>query len=233
MADAARRTRYIAGLPQRGSRPGGDPSPWTARGTFLAMQVAVERHLARPLADCTVAVQGVGHVGAELAGMLTKAGARLIVADTDRAAVARVVATTGATACAPEDILHADADVLAPCALGGVLDAAIIGRLRARVICGAANNQLATHEDGARLADKGVLYAPDYVVNAGGIINVAAEYLGWTMQAALERVMATGKRLARVLDLAEASGLPTNVAADRMARSTIAARGLDAAREAA
>ncbi|HET8611175.1 MAG TPA: Glu/Leu/Phe/Val dehydrogenase dimerization domain-containing protein [Sphingomonas sp.] len=227
MRAVARATRHVAGLPPSGRRPGGDPSPWTARGVFLSMKEAVRRRLDRELADCTVAIQGVGHVGAALAVMLRDAGAKLLVADIDPGNVDHVVRATGATALAPDAILAADADVFAPCALGGVLSHETIGRLRARVVCGAANNQLATSEDGARLADKGVLYAPDYVVNAGGIINVAAEYLRWSNQAVLERVMATGERLMRVLDLAAASGLPGNLAADQLARSTIAARAVE------
>jgi leucine dehydrogenase len=233
MHEVSKKTRYVAGLPSCGQRPSGDPSPWTASGTFLAMQVAVERHLGRPLSDCTVAVQGVGHVGSELALLLSRAGAKLIVADVDRSLVDAIVQQTGARACAVDDIVSVDADVLAPCALGGILSAQTIGSVRAKVICGAANNQLATMEDGVRLADRNILYAPDYVVNAGGIINVAAEFLGWSSEAALEKVNNTGSRLARVLDLAHSSSLPTNLAADRLARALIADRVAEATVEAA
>jgi leucine dehydrogenase len=227
MRAAASATRHVAGLPPLGNRPGGDPSPWTARGCFLAMQVAVERRLGRSLAECTVAVQGVGHVGAALATMLHEAGARLIIADTNSAQVARVAAATGALVVPVGAIVSAKADVFAPCALGGILSHSTIDTLVAKVVCGAANNQLATREDGERLADMGVLYAPDYVVNAGGIINVAAEYLRWSAEEANARVEATGTRLARVLDLSQSSGLATNVAADQLARATIAARSAD------
>jgi leucine dehydrogenase len=227
MRAVASTSRHVAGLPPFGDRPGGDPSPWTARGTFLAMQVAVERRLGRPLADCTVAVQGVGHVGAALARMLHEVGVKLIIADIGSTQVARVAAETGALVVPVGAILSAKADVFAPCAMGGILSHATIGSLSAKVVCGAANNQLATREDGERLADMGVLYAPDYVVNAGGIINVAAEYLGWSVATAEARVEETGMRLARVLDLAVSSGLATNVAADQLARETIASRPLD------
>ena len=222
MRAVAKATRHVAGLPPQDGRPGGDPSPWTARGTFLSMQVAVERHLGRALKDVTVAVQGVGHVGEALAMMLHAAGAKLVIADVAGASVARVVAATNARAVPVDEILSAEADVFAPCALGAILSDATIGSLQAKVVCGAANNQLATPEDGARLADKGVLYAPDYVVNGGGIINVAAEYLGWTSAKASTRVEATGERLGRVLDLAAAEGLTTNLAADQLARSIVA-----------
>lgn len=219
-------TRFVAGLPARGAAPGGDPSPWTARGVFLAMQAAAARRLERGLNECTVAIQGVGHVGSALAGMLHAAGAKLIVADMDAAAVARVAVATGAQTASLGGILSANADIFAPCALGGVLNHASIGRLSAKVVCGAANNQLATPEDGARLADRGVLYAPDYVVNAGGIINVAAEYLGWSREEAAARVEATPERLLAVLDHAEARGFAANRAADQLARAAIAAGGM-------
>jgi leucine dehydrogenase len=222
MRAVAEATRHVAGLPPQNDRPGGDPSPWTARGTFLSMQVAVERHLGRSLKDVTVAVQGVGHVGEALAMMLHAAGAKLVVADVAGASVSRVVAATNARAVPVDEILSVEADVFAPCALGAILSEETIGSLKAKVVCGAANNQLATAEDGARLADKGVLYAPDYVVNGGGIINVAAEYLGWTSADASARVEATGERLGRVLDVAAKEGLPINLAADLLARRIIA-----------
>ena len=224
MAAVALETRHVAGLPVRGSGlVGGDPSPWTARGVFLSMQVTAERRLERPLKDCTVAIQGVGHVGAALAGMLHGAGARLIVADVNSAAVSRVAVATGATVASVGGILSAEAEIFAPCALGAVIRHDTVGKLRARVVCGAANNQLADAEDGLRLADRGILYAPDYVVNAGGIINVAAEYLGWTPSGAAALIEGTADRLVRVLDLAEAAGLAPHAAANRLARQKIAA----------
>lgn len=222
MVDVAGATRHVAGLPSREGRPGGDPSPWTARGVFMAMQRAAERRLGRELAECTVAIQGVGHVGSALAMMLHEAGARLIVADVDSASVARVATATGADVASISGVLSARADIFAPCALGGVLNRNSIPLLFARIVCGAANNQLATPQDGQRLADRDILYAPDYVVNAGGIINVAAEYLGWDVAAVRQRVDATGERLVEVLDLAEAQGVPANGAADARARDIIA-----------
>lgn len=216
-------TRHVAGLPLRADRPGGDPSPWTARGVFLSMQLAAERRLGRPLSDCTVAVQGVGHVGAALAEMLHRAGAQLIVADVDAKAAARVAIATGATVASVGSILSARADIFAPCALGGVISHATVGKLKAKLVCGAANNQLAEPADGDRLADRGILYAPDYVVNAGGIINVAAEYLGWSQEEAAARVDATAARLAQVLDHADSAGIAPHAAADLLARQRISA----------
>ncbi|UZK65369.1 Glu/Leu/Phe/Val family dehydrogenase [Sphingomonas sp. M1-B02] len=216
-------TRHVAGLPLRADRSGGDPSPWTARGVFLAMEWAAERRLERPLSDCTVALQGVGHVGAALAGMLHAAGVRLIVSDVDGKSAARVAVATGATVASVGSIVSAQADIFAPCALGGVLNHETVGKLKATVVCGAANNQLAEPADGDRLADRNILYAPDYVVNAGGIINVAAEYLGWPQTEAAARVEETAARLARVFDHAARSGLAPHAAADRLARETIAA----------
>lgn len=216
-------TRHVAGLAQRQGRPGGDPSPHTARGVFVAMEHAARRQLGRELHDCTVAIQGVGHVGAALAHLLHAAGARLVVADVDSQRVARVAVETGAEVASSAQLLAARVDILAPCALGGVFHADSVDAVRARVICGAANNQLATPADGARLARRGILYAPDYVVNAGGIINVAGEYLGWTPEDVAARVEATGARLAAVLDHAEAEGLAPHAAADALARAAIAA----------
>lgn len=223
MEVVAGETRHVAGLTQRAGRPGGDPSPHTALGVFVSMAHAARRRLGRDLGECTVAIQGVGHVGEALARLLHAAGARLIVADVDSSRVARVAVALGAEVASSAQVLAAHADIFAPCALGGVFHAGSVGVVRARVICGAANNQLATPADGERLAQRGILYAPDYVVNAGGIINVAGEYLGWAPEAVAARVEATGERLAAVLDHAEAQDLPPHAAADRLARAAIAA----------
>ncbi|OAN67162.1 Glu/Leu/Phe/Val family dehydrogenase [Sphingomonas sp. TDK1] len=223
MEVVARETQHVAGLPQRAGRPGGDPSPHTALGVFVSMAHAARRGLGRELAECTVAIQGVGHVGEALAHLLHGAGARLIVADVDSNRVARVAVATGAEVASTTQVLAAQADIFAPCALGAVINERSVEALRAQLVCGAANNQLATPGDGERLARRGILYAPDYVVNAGGIINVAGEYLGWTSEEVTARVEATGARLAAVLDHAEAQGLPPHVAADSLARAAIAA----------
>ncbi|WP_379014099.1 Glu/Leu/Phe/Val dehydrogenase family protein [Neoaquamicrobium sediminum] len=223
MQAVSEKTRFVAGLPSNSDGPGGDPSPWTAQGVFVSMETLVRRHLSKDLSDCVVAVQGLGHVGHSLARMLHQAGARMIVADVSEQNVRRAVAETGAAVVSAEQILSVEADVLAPCALGAIFDETSIGTIRARIICGAANNQLATPDDGARLARRGILYAPDYVVNAGGIINVAGEYFGWTEKDTQRRIADTGNRLIRVLDHASATGVAPNQAADELARAKIAA----------
>ena len=162
METIARRTRYVSGLPLKSGKAGGDPSPKTAWGIYCGIQAAVKARLGRDdLHGIRVGVQGVGHVGYYLCRLLHAAGATLLVSDLDESRVDR--------ACD---------DVLAPCALGAVLHEGSIPGIRARIIAGGANNQLRSPEDGRRLADAGILYAPDYVINAGGIINVACEYFG-------------------------------------------------------
>ena len=213
---------HVAGLEPRNGRPGGDPSPWTALGTLLSMREAARRKGSPSLAGLTVAVQGLGNVGSHLCALLHEDGARLVVADTRADFADHVAARFGATLVAPDAIVAAPCDILAPCALGGVISAMSVKQLRAGIVCGAANNILATDEDGDRLADRGVLFAPDYVVNAGGIINVAAEYLGWSAQEAEHRVRKTGERLREVLDQADRLGLPPHRAANALARQRIA-----------
>jgi leucine dehydrogenase len=215
--------RHVAGLAPVRGRPGGDPSPWTALGVFLAMREATRRKFGANLLGMTIAVQGLGNVGARLCGLLHDAGARLIVAEPRSEVAAAVACRYGATVVGLEHILDTDCDVFAPCALGAVLDAASVARLRARIVCGGANNVLATGDDGDRLADRGVLYAPDYVANAGGIINVAAECLGWSQEEAETRVRQTDQRLAAVFDYADRHGLAPHRAADSLARQRIAA----------
>lgn len=222
MLSVADATVHVAGLPATQGAPGGDPSPWTALGVFKAMEVAVRRRLGAELGDVTVAVQGLGQVGFALCEMLHQAGARLIVAEPRSDVAARAAARFGAEIMNSRALLEARADVLAPCALGGVLTAESVARLRAQVVCGAANNQLATPAQGAELADRAILYAPDYLVNAGGIINVAAEYLGWDAADACARVERIGARLSDVLDFAEANAIAPYEAADAIARSIVA-----------
>ena len=177
MAELARKTRFVAGRDD-GAHASGDPSPVTARGVLGAMQVGAT-HLfgSRDLTGRTVAVQGLGHVGWHLARMLHEAGARLIVADMDAARAETTAQDFGAAVADPLTIHAAQADIFAPCAIGGILNAESIPQIRARMVAGAANNQLAEEEDATRLLERGILYLPDYVANGGGIINVAAEIL--------------------------------------------------------
>lgn len=224
MMCVAKHTEHVAGLPPRPGAPGGDPSPWTALGVFRAMEVAVARRLGAEIRDVTVAVQGLGHVGFALCQLLHDVGARLVVAERRSEVAARAAARFDADIMTSHALIGAKVDVFAPCALGAVLDQDAVHRLRAQVVCGAANNQLATAQQGTELAARGILYAPDYLVNAGGIINVAAEYLGWTEANARSRVEAIGTKLTEVLELADRENLAPYEAADALARSIIAGK---------
>lgn len=225
MEKVARRTRYVAGLSQKRGQAGGDPSPKTSFGIFKGIEAAVKFRLGNDnVAGLTIAVQGVGHVGYYLCKYLHEAGAKLIVADMDPKRVDRIVEEFAARAVKLDEILSQQADVVAPCALGAIIDEHSIPALRTSIIAGGANNQLRTPEDGQRLHDAGILYAPDYVINGGGIINVASEYYGdasdeevWGLVAAI------GPRLTRIFEESATSGRPTNVVADEMAKRIIAA----------
>ena len=223
MRAVRRSTRFVAGLPE-GRAASGDPSPLTAQGVFLGIQSIVRRALDRSDLDgVRVAVQGVGHVGAHLCRLLHEAGASLVVTDIDEAAVAAMVDRYGAAAVAPDAIYDADADVFAPCALGSTINPDTIERLRVKAIAGGANNQLASPEMGDRLAEKGVLYAPDYVINGGGIINVAAEISGvYDPDWVHTKIVQLNATLEAVFDRAAAERRPTDQVADDMARERIA-----------
>lgn len=220
----SRRTRYVSGLPSDSGRAGGDPSPKTAWGVFCGIEAAVRARLGRNGLDgLKVAVQGVGNVGYHLCRFLHDAGVSLFASDIDDARVQRVREQFSATPVPLDEILFQDVDIVSPCALGAVLDASSIPRMRAKIVAGGANNQLSCDADGKQLADAGILYAPDYVINAGGIINVACEYYGDVDDAGVtELVTAIGPRLAGIFDEAAKSGEPTNVIADRQARKIIA-----------
>ena len=202
-----RQTRYVAGLPQADGRAGGDPSPWTALGVFEAIEAALATR-GRGLVGTLVGVQGCGAVGGRLCDLLAEAGASLVVADVWQAHAAKVAATHGARISDPATILEEPVDVLAPCALGAVLNADTIPRLHASFVVGAANNQLATPEDGDRLAARGVLYVPDYVANAGGIISVLEEYRGQSSALLEARVRVIGPRVRDLLRAADRLSAP-------------------------
>lgn len=218
-------TPFVAGLPGPGNSAGGDPSPWTADGVFLGILAAVEHRLGtKSLEDMKIAVQGVGKVGYDLCRQLREAGARLIVSDVSADNVLRAQQAFGARAVAPEEILYQDVEVLAPCAMGAVLDAQSIPRIKAAVIAGCANNQLATADDGSRLAERNILYAPDYVINGGGIISVALEYMrDKTIDDTREQIARIPARLTEIFETAAAQNKPTNVVADLMAERLVAA----------
>lgn len=216
-------TEFVSGLPQSGESAGGDPSPWTALGVFLGIEAAVRIRLgADSLQGIRVAVQGVGHVGLNLCRLLHEAGAILVVSDVNRRSLQKAQEETGAEILPVGEILSSDVDVLAPCALGNILTSASIPRIKAKVIAGGANNQLSTAADGARLAERQILYAPDYVINAGGIISVAREHLG---QSSEEEVRAEvgriPERLRAIFEEAAETGRPTNEVADELARRIV------------
>ena len=208
-------SQYVGGLQGRS----GDPSPHTARGVFRAMQAAAKHKWGSDdLAGKTVAIQGCGHVGYFLAGELARVGAKLIVADVDAAKVKRMVDDHGATAVAPEEIYSAEADIFAPCALGGVLNDQTIPHLKAKLVAGAANNQLLEPRHGDLLQQRGVLYAPDYAANAGGVINgCCREMLGWDVPKTLAKTDAIYDTLLTIFAMAEREKIPTYQAADRLA----------------
>jgi glutamate dehydrogenase/leucine dehydrogenase len=207
----------------------GDPSPATALGVLWAMRAVASRLWGAPsLAGRHVAISGVGKVGGALADHLHAEGARLTVADVRSAATDAVAARTGAAVVPAAEIHRLACDVLSPCALGAVLDEPTIAALACAAVVGSANNQLATDADAARIDRSGVLYAPDYIVNAGGVINIAEEHLGYDRGRAEQRIAGIYDTTLRVLDLAESEGISTSLAADRYAE-----RRLDAARAAA
>jgi len=225
MRHVQQQTKFVSGLPQSDGDAGGDPSPWTALGVFLGVEAAVKVRLGRDSLDgLTVAVQGVGHVGAHLCRLLRDAGAKILVADVNSDNLNAVAESMPVDVITPSEILYADADVLAPCALGNILTSATIPKIKAKIIAGAANNQLSTFEDGARLSAQEILYAPDYVINAGGIISVSHEYYGGSsedkVRADVEKIPT---RLQAIFAESNGSGRPTNELADEYARRLITA----------
>jgi leucine dehydrogenase len=213
---------HVLGLPSNGTMAGGDPSPWTALGVHLCIEHLFSRR-GMTLAGSRIAVQGLGSVGADLCRKLHESGATLVVADVHDHAVERLLADVPAQVVSPDAIHRSDVDLFAPCALGGGLNPETIPHIQASMVAGAANNQLATSADDDRLHARGILYAPDYVVNAGGIINVAAEYLGQDQREVFDRVGRIPARLSAVLERAQADKQPPSRVADAMARELIEA----------
>lgn len=222
LAAAATETQYVAGL-DSGAAASGDPSPITAMGVFRGIKTAAARAFGNDdLNGRTVAVQGVGHVGAYVCDHLAEAGARLLITDINQDALNTVAGKTGADIVGLDEIYDVDADIFSPNALGAVINTKTIDRLKAKVIAGGANNQLSTPDMGQALSDKGVLYAPDYVINGGGIINVAAEISGSYSRDWVDGKLSTMiETLGDVLDTALSDGQPTNDVADKMAKARI------------
>lgn len=222
LATAAEETRYAAGL-ESGIAASGDPSPVTALGVYRGIVEAAKRAFGSDdLTGKRVAVQGVGNVGGDVCRHLSKAGANLVIADINQSALEVIAAETGASIVTTDDIYDAPMDIFSPNALGATINKATLPRLSAKVIAGGANNQLATADMGDLVRRAGILYAPDYVINGGGIINVAAEISGnyskeW-VHGKLSTLMTT---LGTLLDQSLSENLPTSVIADRIARARI------------
>lgn len=222
LAAAAEETKYAAGL-ESGAAASGDPSPVTALGVYRGILETAKRAFGSDdMNGKTVAVQGVGHVGSDVCRHLAKAGANLFVADVNEQALAVIAKETGAKIVAPDEIYDQDMDIFSPNALGATVNPDTLSRLKAKAIAGGANNQLATADMGEKVQAAGILYAPDYVINGGGIINVAAEISGnysreW-VDGKLDVLINT---LGDVLDEGLSGGLPTNLVADRIAKQRI------------
>ncbi|MCL4153313.1 UNVERIFIED_CONTAM: hypothetical protein GTU68_006100 [Idotea baltica] len=216
-------TAFVAGLDE-GEAASGDPSPITAMGVFLGIKESVKRAFGNDdLTGRTVAVQGVGSVGGYTCRHLASAGAELVITDIDQVALHEIAEATGAKIVAPDEIYDVEADVFSPNALGAIINPDTLPRLKAKVVAGGANNQLATPDMGDALREKGVLYAPDYVINGGGIINVAAEISGTYSREWVDRKLAhLMLTLGDVLDEALSDNVATNQVADRIARQRIA-----------
>ncbi|TQV82043.1 Glu/Leu/Phe/Val dehydrogenase dimerization domain-containing protein [Denitrobaculum tricleocarpae] len=211
----AQETEFVAGTPERGA---GDPSPSTAYGVYMGIRAAVAQRLNRAsVSGITVAVQGLGSVGWNLCKYLADDGAKLIVTDIDQVAVARAVKSFGAVAVAPDAIYGVEADVFAPCALGAVINDETLKVLQTPIVAGSSNNQLAEPRHGTELHKRGILYAPDYVINAGGVINISHEGPAYDQERAFAHVAKIHDTLTEIFKRSAASGVPTFQAADRLA----------------
>lgn len=216
-------TRFVSGLPTTGRGIGGDPGPHTSHGVFLGLKAAIRRALGKDgVAGLHIALQGAGSVGGGLARLAAAEGARISVADVDADRARALAAEVGGSAVDADAVLGLEADVVSPCALGAILTEEAIDALRAPIVAGGANNQLAWPGCGARLHARGILYAPDYVINAGGIINVASEYLGDTDPAIVEgRIAGIPERLQEIWARSAQSGQDPAAVADGIAQALI------------
>ncbi|PHS19143.1 MAG: amino acid dehydrogenase [Kangiella sp.] len=222
MAIVHKETNHVVGLEGRS----GDPSPVTAYGVYKGMKAAAKHRLGRDdLAGLKIAVQGLGHVGYYLCEYLKNEGAELIVTDINKESVDRVVSNLGATAVDPDDIYSQDVDIYAPCALGATINDVTLPQLKCSIVAGAANNQLSEDRHGEQLKKQGILYTPDYVINAGGIINVSFETEGkkYCKQDALNKVDEIYGTLLEIFEIADSEQKTTNIVADELARRRISA----------
>ncbi len=217
-------TNYVTGTSTGGnSGSSGNPSPVTAYGIYQGMKAAAKEAFGTDsLIGKVVAVQGVGNVAFSLCEYLHKEGAKLIVTDINEEAVQRVVEAFGATAVGINDIYSQEADIFAPCALGAIINDETIPQFKFKVIAGSANNQLKEPEHGDKIHEMGIVYAPDYVINSGGVINVADELIGYNRERALKRVEGIYGTIEKIFAISKRDGIPTYVAADRLAEERIA-----------
>ncbi len=202
----------------------GDPSPFTAYGVLQAIRACLSRRFdSEEVGNHSYAIQGVGHVGYHLARLLHEEGAKLFVCDLDEEAVARVADEFGCETVAVDEVYDVECDVFSPTALGAVINEETIPRLRCQIVAGAANNQLADDEAGDEIERRGILYAPDYAANAGGLMNVSIELEGYDRERAIRMTRTIYYNVSRIFAIAERDGIPTWKAADRMAEERIAA----------
>ncbi|MFF2175540.1 Leu/Phe/Val dehydrogenase [Lysinibacillus sp. NPDC058147] len=215
-------TNYVTGIsPAFGSS--GNPSPVTAYGVYLGMKAAAKEAFGSDsLEGRTISVQGLGNVAYKLCEYLHNEGAKLVVTDINQGAIDRVVNAFGATAVSPEEIYSQDVDIFSPCALGAILNDETIPQLKAKVVAGSANNQLQDSRHGDYLHELGIVYTPDYVINAGGVINVADELYGYNRERAMKRVEGIYDSIEKIFEISKRDGIPTYVAANRLAEERIA-----------
>jgi leucine dehydrogenase len=223
MIEVARSTKYVAGLPNSAGDVGGDPGPHTSLGVFLGIKAAVKRALGKDsLSGLHIAMQGAGSVATGVALHACAEGAKLSIADVDQAKARKLADATNGNVVSTDEILGLEADVISPNALGAILTERSIAALKTPIVAGGANNQLATPEDGERLHARGILYAPDYVINAGGIINVCTEYLGdGDASLVRQRIDGIPLRLEQIWAESAASGRDPAAVADAMAQRLI------------
>lgn len=215
-------TNYVTGIsPAFGSS--GNPSPVTAYGVYRGMKAAAKEAFGTDsLEGRTISVQGLGNVAYKLCEYLHNEGAKLVVTDINQAAIDRVVNDFGAKAVAPEEIYAQDVDIFSPCALGAIINDETIPQLKAKVIAGSANNQLQDSKHGDYIHELGIVYAPDYVINSGGVINVADELYGYNRERAMKRVDGIYDSIEKIFEISKRDGIPTYVAANRLAEERIA-----------
>jgi leucine dehydrogenase len=223
LVEVSKHTRHVSGLPVAAGAVGGDPGPHTSYGVYLGVRAAVRRALGKSsLSGLHIAIQGAGSVASGLAWLAATDGARVSIADIDEARAHRVAEEVGGTVVPPQEIMTLEADVFSPNALGAILTAETIAALRAPIVAGGANNQLATPAEGDMIHQRGILYAPDYVINAGGIINVASEYLADADEAGVRaKIEKIPTRLEEIWDESDSTGRNPAAVADTMAQRLI------------